>query len=68
MHVNIIHLNCYGDLEGFLFPPSIFINKGDGFRAVQLLRDSTVRDISSKHNKSAAQVLLRWGVQNNLGD
>ena len=46
----------------------IYINKGDGFRAVQLLQDSTVCDISSKHNKSAAQVLLRWGVQNNLGD
>lgn len=35
---------------------------------MQLLKDSTVQGVASKCKRSPAQVLLRWGIQNDMGE
>ncbi|XP_055955988.1 aldo-keto reductase family 1 member A1-A isoform X3 [Patella vulgata] len=38
-------------------------NSADQFKPANLLVDKTIQKIAAKYNKTAAQVLLRWGVE-----
>ena len=38
------------------------------FASIQLVNNTTVKEVAALYGKSSAQILLKWGIQHNVGE